>query len=155
MLAVVSGLILIAFGGITDKLIPLFAIGAFSAFVFSQAGMVMHWQRQGGRGSGLKLVVNALGTICTSIALCIIIVAKFVEGAWVTLLVVPGLVLLFHRIKGHYRKITQEIDWPVKLKTWKVQPPGALQQPRCCAAGVAVFGTRPAHGRHHRAVASA
>jgi amino acid transporter len=123
VLALLSGLILIAFGGITDRLIPLFAIGAFSAFVFSQAGMVLHWRGKGGRGARLKLAVNALGAVSTSIALLIIIVAKFIEGAWVTLLVVPGLVLLFHRIKRHYKKITQEIDWPLKLKTWKVQPP--------------------------------
>jgi len=123
VLAVISGLILIGFGGITDRLIPLFAIGAFSAFVFSQAGMVLHWQRKGGRGAGLKLGVNALGAICTSIALVIIIIAKFAEGAWVTLIVVPGLVLLLHSIRRHYEKVRQEIDWPVKLKTWKVQPP--------------------------------
>ena len=123
VLAVISGLILIGFGGITDRLIPLFAVGAFGAFVFSQAGMVQHWRRQGGRGARLKLSVNALGAICTSIALLIIIVAKFVEGAWVTLVVVPGLVLLMHRIRRHYQRIRQEIDWPVQLKTWKVQPP--------------------------------
>ena len=123
VLAVMSGLILIAFGGITDKLIPLFAIGAFGAFVFSQAGMVQHWRRKGGRGARLKLSVNALGAICTSIALVIIIVAKFAEGAWVTLIVVPGLVLLLHSIQRHYKRVRHEIDWPVKLKTWKVQPP--------------------------------
>lgn len=123
VLAVISGLILIGFGGITDRLIPLFAVGAFGAFVFSQAGMVRHWRRKGGRGARLKLATNALGAICTGIALLIIIVAKFVEGAWVTLVVVPGLVLLMHRIRRHYERIRQEIDRPVRLKTWKVQPP--------------------------------
>jgi amino acid transporter len=123
VLAVISGLILIAFGGITEKLIPLFAIGAFSAFVFSQGGMVQHWRRKGGRGARLKLGVNALGAICTSIALVIIIIAKFAEGAWVTLIVVPGLMLLLHSIQRHYKRVSHEIDRPVKLKTWKVQQP--------------------------------
>jgi amino acid transporter len=123
VLAVISGLMLIGFGGITDRLIPLFAIGAFGAFVFSQTGMVQHWRRQSGRGVRIKLSVNALGAVCTSIALLIIIIAKFVEGAWVTLVVVPGLVLLLHRIRRYYRRIRREIDWPVQLKTWKVQPP--------------------------------
>ncbi len=126
VLAVISGLILIGFGGITDKLIPLFAIGAFSAFVFSQAGMVEHWRRKGGRGTRLKLAVNGLGAICTSIALVIIIVAKFAEGAWVTLVALPGLVLLLLSIQRHYRRVRREIDHPVKLKTWKVRPPAVI-----------------------------
>ena len=123
VLAILSGLLLIMFDGITDRMIPLFAIGAFSAFLFSQAGMVQYWRRQGRRGARLKLAVNALGAICTGIGLLIIIIAKFVEGAWVMVIVVPGLVLLLHRIKQHYRKISREIDWPVRLNTWKVQPP--------------------------------
>jgi amino acid transporter len=123
VLAVISALILIGFGGITDKLIPLFAIGAFGAFLFSQVGMVEHWRRKGGHGARLKLGVNALGAVCTGVALVIIVIAKFAEGAWVTLIVVPGLVLLLHAIRRHYGRVRREIDWPVQLKAWKVQPP--------------------------------
>jgi amino acid transporter len=122
-LAVISGLILIGFGGITEKLIPLFAIGAFGAFTLSQAGMVGHWLHKRGRGAHVSMFLNGTGAICTSIALAIIIVAKFIEGAWVTLIIVPGLVLLFQQIHKRYRKITRELGKSVELKTAKVQPP--------------------------------
>jgi amino acid transporter len=122
-LAVISGLILIGFGGITEKLIPLFAIGAFGAFTLSQAGMVGHWLRKRGRGAHVSMFLNGTGAICTSLALAIIIVAKFIEGAWVTLIIVPGLVLLFQQIHKRYLKITRELGKSVELKTAKVQPP--------------------------------
>jgi len=122
-LALISGLILIGFGGITEKLIPLFAIGAFSAFTLSQAGMVGHWLRKRGRGAHISMFINFTGAICTGIALAIIIVAKFTEGAWVTLIIVPGLVLLFQQIHKRYREITREVSRSVELKTAKVQPP--------------------------------
>ena len=122
-LAILAGLLLIAFGGVTDKLIPLFAIGAFSAFSFSQIGMVAHWRRKRGKHARTKLIINAVGATMTSIALVIIIVAKFVEGAWITLIVGPGFVWMFWKIKRHYEWIALEIDQPVKLQTGKVRPP--------------------------------
>jgi amino acid transporter len=122
-LALMSGLILIGFGGITEKLIPLFAIGAFCAFTLSQAGMVGHWLRNRGRGARASIFINGTGALCTGIALAIIVVAKFIEGAWVTLIVVPALVLLFQQIHKRYRKITREVGKSVELKTAKVQPP--------------------------------
>jgi amino acid transporter len=66
VLVVLSGVLLIAFGGVTEKLIPLFAIGAFGAFAFSQVGMIAHWRRKGGKGARTKLVVNAIGATTTS-----------------------------------------------------------------------------------------
>ena len=102
ILALLSGALLIAFGGITDRLIPLFAIGAFLAFSLSQAGMVIHWKRERGRGFKTKLTVNAFGAVATAIALSIILVAKFVEGAWITILLIPGLLLLFYGVRRHY-----------------------------------------------------
>ncbi len=122
-LAILAGLLLIAFGGVTDKLIPLFAIGAFSTFSFSQIGMVAHWRRKRGKHARTKLIINAVGATMTSIALVIIIVAKFVEGAWITLIVGPGLVWMFWKIKHHYEWIALEIDQPVKLQTGKLRPP--------------------------------
>jgi hypothetical protein len=123
VLAILSGLILFAFGGITDKLIPLFAVGAFSAFTFSQAGMVEHWRKKGGRHARTSLVVNGLGAVATGTALVIIVFAKFIEGAWVTVIIVPSLVLLFQRINKRYRQIAREVDRPVKLRTGKAGPP--------------------------------
>jgi hypothetical protein len=85
-LAATSGVLLSAFGGITDRLIPLFAIGTFLAFTLSQSGMAIHWLRQPREGSGLclkstRLPINATGAIATGVSLAIILAAKFVEGA--------------------------------------------------------------------------
>ena len=123
VLAMLAGALLIVFSGITDKLIPLFAIGAFSAFAFSQIGMVAYWRRKRGKSARAKLIFNALGATCTSVALVIIVVAKFVQGAWITLIVGPGLVWLFWKIRRHYQCIAREVDQPVKLQTGKLRPP--------------------------------
>lgn len=122
VLAMISGMILIAFGGITDKLIPLFAVGAFGAFTLSQAGMVAHWWRKRGPGARLSLLINALGAAATAAALVIIIVAKFVEGAWITLIIVPGLIMLFLAIHRHYRCVMRNIKAPGDLELSGLTP---------------------------------
>src|SRR5271163_4208586 len=71
-----SAFLLIVFGGVTDRLIPLFAIGAFLAFTLSQAGMVMHWKRQGGPGSMRRMIINGIGAIATGLTLIVVLVAK-------------------------------------------------------------------------------
>jgi amino acid transporter len=121
VLAVLSAALLIAFDGITDRLIPLFAVGAFGAFTFSQAGMVIHWLRRPSEGN-VSLVINAIGAITTGVALVIIIVAKFAQGAWITILIVPGLVAIFSGIHRHYRRVSEEIYPPDGLQMWKVRP---------------------------------
>jgi amino acid transporter len=81
-LALLAGLLLILFGGITDRLIPLFAVGAFSAFTLSQAGMVMHWKSRGGqRGARRNMVINGVGAVATGLTTCVVIVAKFADGS--------------------------------------------------------------------------
>ena len=81
VLCVISGLLLVIFGGVTDRLIPLYAIGAFMAFTLSQAGMVMHWKRTGGRHAGKSMLVNAVGATATGLTTLVVLVAKFTEGA--------------------------------------------------------------------------
>ena len=125
-LAVISGLLLIAFGGVTDALIPLFAVGAFGAFFFSQAGMVVHWLRKKGRGYRTKLIYNGLGAITTGAALVIIVSAKFFEGAWMTVLFVPALTLLLFAINRHYQKLARVVEQPLELQAAKMQPPVVL-----------------------------
>lgn len=122
VLAVFSGVILIVFGGITDRLIPLFAIGAFGAFTLSQAGMVAHWWRKRGPGARVSLLINALGASATAATLVVIIVAKFVEGAWIALIVVPGLIMLFLGIHRHYRRVMREIKCPADLELFGKMP---------------------------------
>lgn len=115
ILAIFSAVILIAFKGITNNLIPLFAVGSFSAFLFSQSGMVVYWLRQGNKKISYKLVINALGALITAIALLIIIITKFLEGAWIIIVLAPTLAFLMHRIKLHYKKIAHEIKNPIKI----------------------------------------
>ena len=123
ILAGMAGVLLVIFGGITDRLIPLFAVGAFGAFTLSQAGMVRHWQsRPGEKGARLSLAINATGAVATGLALAIILVAKFAEGAWVTLLLIPAAVLLFRAIKAHYDAVARDTACPQTLD-WQLQAP--------------------------------
>ena len=108
VLVALTALLLIVFGGVTDRLIPLFAIGAFMAFTLSQAGMVMHWKRQG--GAPVRMIVNAVGAAATGITTLVVLVAKFVEGAWITALLVVVMILLMHGVKRHYVSVNREID---------------------------------------------
>jgi amino acid transporter len=102
-----TAIILIMFGGVTDRLISLYAIGAFMAFTLSQAGMVMHWRKEGPehKGRGWHMFVNGTGAIATGITTCIVLVAKFTSGAWVTALLIPTLILLMVAIKQHYTRV--------------------------------------------------
>jgi amino acid transporter len=101
LLALLAGMLLVAFRGVTDHLIPLFAVGALLAFTMSQFGMVAHWHRSAEPGRVPKLVINAIGGTCTAIALSIVMVSKFTHGAWMTAVVIPALVLLFHQLKRY------------------------------------------------------
>lgn len=109
VLTLLAAALLIAFGGITDRLIPLFAVGAFGAFTLSQAGMVVHWKRAGARKHLTALTINAVGAVTTTIALIVIIVAKFDEGAWVTILLVPVVLILFRGVRRHYDLVSQQM----------------------------------------------
>jgi amino acid transporter len=104
-LAVLTTLLLIFFDGVTDKLIPLFAVGAFLAFTLSQAGMVVHWFKKRGAHWRKSAVVNGLGAIVTGITVCVVMFAKFKEGAWITLLFIPLVVLLFGYVRRHYHSV--------------------------------------------------
>jgi len=108
-LVLLSGFLLIIFRGITDRLIPLFAVGAFLAFTLSQAGMVMHSKRTGGAHARTSMFINGTGALATGIALGIILVSKFTEGAWITALLIPSLIAVMSGIHRHYEYIRHEI----------------------------------------------
>jgi amino acid transporter len=122
-LALLAGTLLIVFGGVTDKLIPLYAVGAFMAFTLSQAGMVVHWKRVRGPGSLKSMSVNGLGAVATGITVIVILIAKFAEGAWITLLLIPGLMLTMGLIKRHYDRVAAEIDNDTRLIVAEPAPP--------------------------------
>jgi amino acid transporter len=121
VLVALTALLLIVFGGVTDRLIPLYAIGAFTAFTLSQAGMVMHWKRQMPHGRGpvrggpwagapVRMFVNALGAVATGITTLVVLVAKFVDGAWITMLLVAAMILFMRAVNRHYVRVNREIN---------------------------------------------
>jgi amino acid transporter len=105
VLAVLTALLLIAFGGVTDNLIPLYAVGAFLAFTLSQFGMVVHWRKNRGPHWFKSAMVNGLGGFVTGITVIVVLVAKFAEGAWITLLFIPLLIFFFSRVCRHYHAV--------------------------------------------------
>lgn len=109
-LAIASGTLIVAFGGDTHALIPLFAVGVFLAFTLSQIGMVVHWWRERQRGWQIKAFFNGLGAIVTALTLIIVAYSKFLEGAWITIVLLPVLVLMFMRIKSHYREVGKQLS---------------------------------------------
>jgi amino acid transporter len=105
VLALLCGGVLIAFGGVTDRLIPLYAVGAFLAFTLSQAGMVMHWMKNREAHWWKSALINGLGATVTGLTTLTVLVAKFVDGAWITLLFIPMTVFLFSRVRRHYHSV--------------------------------------------------
>jgi hypothetical protein len=116
VLAVLSGILLVLFGGVTDRLIPLYAIGAFLAFTLSQAGMVSHWRRVRGRGSVQSMFVNGLGAVATGITLAVVLVAKFTSGAWVSVLLIAGIMSTMLWVRRHYDEVAREVEISTPLK---------------------------------------
>jgi amino acid transporter len=123
VLFVLCGLLLVVFGGITDRLIPLYAVGAFLAFTLSQAGMVAHWKRTGGAKSRSGMLVNGLGAFCTGVTVLVVVFTKFTEGAWITVVLVPAIMFLMYAVRRHYDKVNREIADPAPLDIRKVEPP--------------------------------
>ncbi len=105
VLALLCGGVLILFGGITDRLIPLYAVGAFLAFTLSQAGMVMHWRKNRGPNWLKSALVNGLGALVTGVTTGVVLVAKFTQGAWITLLFIPITIVFFAVVRRHYHAV--------------------------------------------------
>jgi hypothetical protein len=120
-----TAVILILFKGVTDRLIPLYAIGAFLAFTLSQAGMVVHWKKQEGehKGRTWHMLVNGTGAAATGITTLVVLASKFRAGAWVTALLVPTLILLMYSVKKHYRRIQDEMRDMNRLNLANLESP--------------------------------
>jgi hypothetical protein len=123
VLAILSGLLLLVFGGVTDRLIPLFAIGAFLAFTLSQAGMVAHWRKSSAAERRHSLWINLLGAIATGITTVVVAVSKFTEGAWLAIVALSALVFMFSRIHRHYGVVAKQVADDEPLDLSKTQPP--------------------------------
>jgi amino acid transporter len=119
-----TAVILILFGGVTDKLIPLYAIGAFLAFTLSQAGMVVHWLKmQKHPGRLWHAFVNGVGAVATGITTIVVLIAKFTAGAWVTALLVPALIAIMWVVKRHYTRVKREMADMTPLNLVNLQEP--------------------------------
>jgi amino acid transporter len=121
-LTLVAGALLIVFRGVTDRLIPLYAIGAFLAFTLSQAGMVEHWRRAKG-GHYFSMFLNGLGAITTAVTVLVVMVAKFVEGAWITLALIPVLFFIMKWVHREYQAVQEEIGLNQPLSLEQLRKP--------------------------------
>jgi amino acid transporter len=133
-LAVAAGVLLVMFEGITDRLIPLYAIGAFLTFTMSQLGMTVHWHTELKSARAERdrhkhcasLAINAVGAAATGVALAIIAVAKFTEGAWITLLVIPFVLLLLKMTKRYYAELDAQLRDEGHIDLQSGEPPIVL-----------------------------
>jgi hypothetical protein len=108
VLVALTAILLIIFDGVTDRLIPLYAIGAFLAFTLSQSGMVVHWWKKG--NSRLRMTVNGVGALATGVTTCVVLVTKFMSGAWITALLVPAMIVVMRAVRRHYDRVERETE---------------------------------------------
>jgi len=106
--AMASGLLII-YSAETHRLIPLYAVGVFVSFTLSQAGMVMHWRRSGEPGRSSSMMINGTGAVATGVVALVTASTKFSHGAWLVLLAIPILVMLFERIHHHYQRVNEQL----------------------------------------------
>jgi amino acid transporter len=140
VLAILAAALLVASNGDTQALVPLFAVGVFIGFTLSQVGMVKHWRTQRTKGWMTRAVINGVGAVLTTATTIIELISKFTAGAWLIVLVIPGLVLLFNRVHRTYDRIGallgigQTPGPPAKHKSLVVVPVASLS--RLTAAGI-------------------
>jgi amino acid transporter len=133
VLGVASSLVLWSFGGSISRLIPLYAFGVFSAFTLSQAGMVVRWWRRREPGWQRSIVFNGIGALATFLVLLVVATTKFLDGAWMVVVLLPLEVLLFRAIHTHYTQAADElaaetpID-PEEISHQVIVPIAALNQ---------------------------
>lgn len=133
-LAGLASLLLVVFRGNTDALLPLYALGVFSGFTLSQSGMVSRWWRKRSPGWQAKLAMNGIGAFTTAVVAGIFAVTKFAEGAWIVVLLIPLLVLLFMGISRHYKHVAeltqpQDLIIPNTMQHLAIVPVASLNQP--------------------------
>jgi amino acid transporter len=126
LLAGFSALLLWIFGGVTDHLIPLFAIGALAAFTMSQAGMVAHWRKRTGASAAGHLAISLIGAVATGVTACIVLVAKFTQGAWLTIPLVGGIIASLLAVRRHYDFISRATETAATLEALPLEEPLAV-----------------------------
>jgi Amino acid permease len=133
-LAVLAGVLLIAVNAVTARLIPLYAIGVFIGFTISQTGLVRHWHGQRSPRWRLRAALNGTGAVLTATAAAVFVVSKFTSGAWVVVVTVPALMLLFSRIQSYYQAVGRELGLgahpprPLPAKRLMIVPVGSISK---------------------------
>ena len=118
ILSGLGALLLVVFGGDTHALIPLYMIGVFVSFTLSQAGMVVHWRRLREPGWRTSAAINGFGALVTGIVLLVVATTKSAEGAWIIILMIPTLVIIFRITRKHYDLVASELS----LREWRPEP---------------------------------
>jgi len=108
-LAFIAALLIVIFGGKTHALIPLYAVGVFVTFTLSQIGMVIRHRRLRGKGWRVHALINSIGAATTGLVSVVIAYVKFLHGAYIVIILIPVLVLVFHKIHRHYIKLGNEL----------------------------------------------
>jgi amino acid transporter len=109
MLSLFAAALIIIFRGDTNAIIPLYAVGVFTSFTLSQAGMVRHWFNERTSGWGPSAFMNGIGALATLVVLGVIVTTKFLGGAWVVVVAIPLVVSLFLAIRRHYQHVADRL----------------------------------------------
>jgi amino acid transporter len=133
VLSAFAGVLLVAFHGDTQSLLPLYMIGVFVSFTLSQTGMVIHWRRLREPGWRSSAAVNGVGAVVTAVVLVIVAITKALEGAWIIILLIPCLVMVFRAMRGHYDRVAAQLsvqEWaaPARRHNMVLVPIGGVQR---------------------------
>ncbi|NJP41006.1 APC family permease [Oscillospiraceae bacterium HV4-5-C5C] len=111
-ISICASLLVIAFQSSPHRLIPMYSVGVFISFTLAQIGMLKKWHREKERGWQYKSLINAFGGIVTAVGAVIVFLSKFMEGAWMLAIVLPGLLVLMLAIKNHYNRVHEQLALP-------------------------------------------
>ncbi len=114
VITVAAAALIVAYGGHLDHLIALYAIGVFISFTIAQCSMVIHWKREKGSGWLVRAVVNGIGALATGLVVIVITLTKFSHGAWVVLVFIPVMVVIFKKIRAHYNDMAEQLHLPLE-----------------------------------------
>lgn len=124
LLSVIAALLIVAFMGNVEHLISLYAIGVFLSLTIAQSGLVVHWRRKRGPKWRLRAMLNGVGAVATGLVVLVIGISKFVYGAWIIIIFIPAMIVVFRKIKNHYSDIADQLHLPLEDNTFNVDPKG-------------------------------
>ena len=116
LITIAAAALIIIYGGDIEHMISLYAIGVFVSFTIAQISMVIHWRREKGSGWIVRAIVNGVGAFATGLVVIIITITKFSHGAWIVLVFIPIMVLIFKKIRAHYDDMADQLHLPMEEK---------------------------------------